>query len=305
MLGRSGPTPLKVERRFPLDLHKSALAIRQLYETAKVERWSPEKDIPWESFDAAAHEPAVLAAARRVWSRRAWIEYTGLAETPALVIRFCLERDREADPKYFLTVRNTEEAWHLECFHRYAEACGGYVERPSNPRWEPLFNRSLYRDALDAELGIDGYVFAHCAFVDGLECELTRAWRDNARSRWLAPSSIAVSSIANDMPSSAGSTRSVARAMLDDAQRAEVVSALVAHIENVEFAGYNCVGLATGIDAAADIADLAAVAQAGLGAISADAEVELFASYLAQSRARFADLGVMLPTLRHARLGQV
>jgi len=305
MLGRSGPTPLKVERRFPLDLHQSALAIRQLYETAKVERWSPEKDIPWEAFDAAAPEPGVREAARRVWSRRAWIEYTGLAETPALVIRFCLERDREADPKYFLTVRNTEEAWHLECFHRYAEACGGYVERPANPRWEPLFNRSLYRDALDAELGIDGYVFAHCAFVDGLEGELTRAWRDNAREP-VARAILDRCLVDRQRHAEFGWLYAQRRAaMLDDAQRAEVVSALVAHIENVEFAGYNCVGLATTIDAAAEIADLGTVANGGLGAISADAEVDVFARHLAQSRARFADLGVTLPTLRHARLGQV
>ncbi|MEP6941764.1 MAG: hypothetical protein ABI981_02445 [Betaproteobacteria bacterium] len=305
MLGRSGPTPIKVERRFPLDLHKSALAIRQLYETAKVERWSPEKDIQWESFDATAHEPGARAAARRVWSRRAWIEYTGLAETPALVIRFCLERDREADPKYFLTVRNTEEAWHLECFHRYAEACGGYIERPDNAQWEPLFNQSLYRDALDAELGIDGYVFTHCAFVDGLECELTRAWRDNARDP-VARAILDRCLVDRQRHAEFGWLYAQRRAaMLDDVQRAEVVSALVGHIEHVEFAGYSCVGLATVLDATAEIADLAVVAQAGLGGISADAEVELFADHLAESRVRLADLGVMLPLMHHARLGAV
>ena len=51
---------------------------------------------------------------------------------PALLIRFCLEPGREADPKYFLTVRNTEEAWHVESFHRVAELCGGYLDRPAN-----------------------------------------------------------------------------------------------------------------------------------------------------------------------------
>ena len=208
----------------------------------------------------------------------------GLAETPALVIRFCLERDREADPKYFLTVRNTEEAWHLECFHRYAEACGGYVERPANPRGKPLFNRSLYRDALDAELGIDGYVFAHCAFVDGLECELTRAWRDNARSRWPAPSWIAASSIANGTPSSAGSTRSVARrcSMMRNAPRSCRRSSRTSRPWSCRLQLRRA---RHRIDATAEIADLAAVAQAGLGAISAEQKWSC-SSATWQSRAR-------------------
>ncbi len=167
--------PIKVERRFPLDLRQSDTAIRQLYETSKQSRWDPGA-FPWKDFDPGKFDQRDLLAARRVWSRRAWVESGGLAETPALLIRFCLELDREADPKYFLSVRNTEEAWHLECFHRFAEACGGYLERPANPAWEPLFNRRLYRDALHADMSIDAYVITHCAFVDGLEYELTRAW---------------------------------------------------------------------------------------------------------------------------------
>jgi hypothetical protein len=170
------PTPIDVERRFPLDLRESDNAIRRLYETAKQARWQPDADVPWQQFDASKFDQRDLLAARRVWSRRAWIESGGLAETPALLIRFCLELDREADPKYFLSVRNTEEAWHLECFHRYAQACGGYLERPAQRAWEPLFNRRLYRDALHAGMPIDAYVITHCAFVDELEFELARAW---------------------------------------------------------------------------------------------------------------------------------
>ena len=166
-------TPLRRERRFPVDLDTADRDIRALYEDAKAARWIPEA-LPWSTFDASAYEVDALAAARRVWSRRAWIEYTGIAETPALLIRFCLELDREADPKFFLTVRNTEEAWHLECFHRLSEACGGYVDAPADAAWHAVFNRSLHRDALDAKRGLDAYVLTRCAFADGFECALTR-----------------------------------------------------------------------------------------------------------------------------------
>ena len=64
-----------------------------------------------------------------------WIEATGLTETPALLMRFCMEAGREIDPKFYLTVRNTEEAWHVECFDRVAEAFGGRMteRRPTVP----------------------------------------------------------------------------------------------------------------------------------------------------------------------------
>ena len=54
------------------------------------------------------------------------------------------------------------------------EVCGGYLDRPANPAWEAVFNQTLYRDALDADVPLDAYVAVHCAFVDGLELELAR-----------------------------------------------------------------------------------------------------------------------------------
>src|SRR6185312_13735605 len=176
--GFSGEIP--VERRFPLHLEPAIGSIRDLYDTAKQSRWDPERDIPWSGFDPSRYGPEVLAAARLSWSRKAWTEYGGLPETPALIIRFCLERERESDPKYFLTVRNTEEAWHLECCHRFAESCGGYIAEPANSRYRELFNQGLHREALDASRHLDAYVAAHIGIQDGLDLELTRLHRDNA-----------------------------------------------------------------------------------------------------------------------------
>jgi len=174
----SGEIP--VERRFPLHLEPSIGSIRELYDAAKQSRWDPERDIPWARFEPSRYSPEVLKAARLTWSRKAWTEYGGLPETPALIIRFCLERERESDPKYYLTVRNTEEAWHLDCCHRFAELCGGYIDEPASPAYRALFNQGLHREALDASRHLDAYVAAHIGIQDGLDLELTRLHRDNA-----------------------------------------------------------------------------------------------------------------------------
>lgn len=298
-------TSMKVERRFPLDLHKADNDIRGLYEAAKNARWNPDTDLPWEQSDLDGREAAVLEAARRVWSRRAWVEYTGMTETPALLIRFCLELNRESDPKYFLTVRNTEEAWHVEAYHRYAQACGGYVEAPADAAWEPVFNRTLYREALDAEVSIDAYVAAHCAFVDGLELELARAWHANA-SEPLARALLARCLADYERHAAFGWMYAQRRAASMDADlRTRVAAALKRHIVEVELAGYHCVALATRIDTTGEANDLDAVARAGLGAVPAEQEVAIFRDWLAASRERFAELGLDLPEIRHDRLGSL
>ena len=298
------PTTLQVERRFPLDLREADCSIRSLYEAAKAAHWNPETDLPWQHNEIAAATAAARSAARRVWSRRAWVEYNGMTATPALLIRFCLELNRESDPKYFLTVRNTEEAWHVESFHRYAEACGGYVDRPADPAWEPVFNQTLYRDALDADVSIDAYVAAHCAFVDGLEHALAAAWLANAKEP-LARAMLTRCLADYARHAAFGWLYAERRAAeMDAGLRERVVASLVRHVGEVEFAGYHCAALATTLDAAPEAHDLGLVAGAGLGAVSAQEEVVIFRAWLATSRERFAALGLHLPAIPHPRLGE-
>lgn len=299
------PTPLAVERRFPLDLRRSIVSIRELYETGKQQRWVPEKDIDWAQLAPTDWPAPVREAARRVWSRRAWIEYTGLAETPALLIRFCLELDRESDPKYFLTVRNTEEAWHVECFHRYAKAMGGYHARPDDPAWEPVLNRTLYRDALNAMRSLDAYVAVHCAVEDGLELALFRLYAGNAREP-VAARILQKALAAKERHASFGWLYLEERAArMDTALRQEVVAQVSAWLQGVAFAGYQVPSLATAIDASAQAADATLVAEAGLGAATPESEQQAFVDYLVNARARLAQLGLALPALRHPVLGSL
>jgi hypothetical protein len=285
----SGEIP--VEQRFPLHLEPSIRTIRQLYDRAKQSCWDPERDIPWDSFDRSRYSPQVLAAARLSWSRRAWTEYGGLAETPALIIRFCLEHERESDPKYFLTVRNTEEAWHLECCHRIAELCGGFIAEPRSPDYQALFNQGLHREALDAARHLDAYVAAHVGIQDGLDLELCRLHRDNASDP--VAREILEHLVDDKLRHVAFGwfyLESRAAGWADDDR--QIIAAEIEHVvRDIELAGFHCVWLAGA--AAADIAEAdRSTRDAGLGAATRDEEEPVLRRFLAEASAQFARLGV-------------
>jgi len=299
------PTPILVERRFPLDLAGSIASIRELYETGKQERWSPQAQIAWDAMAPAAIPQAAREAGRMVWSRRAWLEYTGLAETPALLIRFCLELGRESDPKYFLTVRNTEEAWHIECFHRYASALGGYLDRPADARWEPVINRTLYRSALDASVSLDAYVAVHCALEDGLELELAKLYQANAREPVAARILQHVVADKERHASFGWLYLEQRAARMDAQQKAQVQAAMQSWITHVAFSGYQIPSLSSTIADAPLLAAITLAAESGLGAATPAQEEATFAAYLGRARERLAQMGLALGPASHPRLGTV
>lgn len=299
----SVPTPILVERRFPLDLHRSIQSIRDLYETGKQQRWSPGKDIDWDSLDRSGYSSDVLDAARQVWSRRAWLEYTGIAETPALLIRFCLELDRESDPKYFLTVRNTEEAWHVECFHRFAKLLGGYLSRPENAAWETVINRTLYRDALNATQSLDAYVATQCAMEDGLELELYRLYSGNAREP-IAAQILGHVVAAKERHASFGWLYLEERAAHMDSDTKQMISRQIeAWIQDVAFSGYHIPSLSTTIDSGSDSRAATLAAEAGLGAATPESEQNAFKAYMQNAFNRLEQLGFSVRRPEHKLLG--
>jgi len=291
--GRDFSGNIPTERRFPLHLEPAIGTIRELYDAAKQARWDPERDIPWGEFAGSRYSRQTLAAAALSWSRRAWTEYGGLPETPALIIRFCLEHERESDPKYFLTVRNTEEAWHLECCYRFAELCGGFVAEPAGAAYRALFERGLHRQALDAACSLDAYVAAQIAIGDGIDLELSRLARDNAREP-------VARAILDRLV--ADKTRHAAFGWLylrqraaswGETERAAIAEDVADVVRNVELAGFRCVWLC---DGAADIAEADRTTRdAGLGATTRDEEEPALRRFLLGATAQFAELGVDLP----------
>lgn len=92
-------------------------------------------------------------------------------------MRFCLERQRESDPKYFLSLRGSEEAWHLDASHGFAERLGGFIAQPNDAQYAERFNQALHREVLDADFGLDAYLGSYVALREQLEAALLEAAR--------------------------------------------------------------------------------------------------------------------------------
>jgi hypothetical protein len=295
------PVSLLVERRFPLEMNVTLPEIRGLYDSGKAGRWNPERDIDWSGLAPEKYDEATRTAARRTWSRRIWIEATGLTETPALLMRFCMEAGREIDPKFYLTVRNTEEAWHVECFDRIAEAFGGRVTAPVDRAYESAFNRNLHRRVMNAEQNLDSYVTCFAAFEDGLELELCRTWREKTANSTVAEMLDRII-VDKERHAAFGWHYLTSRAPHWSAgERKLIGSELVEHVRETELKGYHCPWLApehAGAEAEAD----AITASAGLGAATRAAEEETLANYVANARAKLAELGIVLPMFESNRM---
>jgi hypothetical protein len=296
----SGEIP--TERRFPLHLEPSIDTIRALYDSAKQARWDPDRLVDWSSFDAGRYTPAQREAARLSWSRRAWTEYGGLPETPALIVRFCIEHQRESDPKYFLTVRNTEEAWHVDCCHRLAELLGGFVDAPRDLTYQALFNQGLHREALDIAMPLDAYVAAHAALQDGLDLELYRGYRDNARD---PIARTVLDRLVSDK------TRHAAFGWFyleqrapswDDAARTAIAAEVARVLSTVELQGFHCAWLAPNGAAAEIVAADLITRDAGLGATTEAEEAPVLHRFVTEAAGQFARLGVALTLPDHPAL---
>lgn len=295
------PLKLLTERRFPLVMNVTLPEIRELYDSGKAGRWNPLRDIDWNALKPDGYEEDVRQAARRTWSRRLWVEATGLTETPALLMRFCMETGREIDCKFYLTVRNTEEAWHVECFDRVAQAFGGRVAAPFDREYQSAFNRNLHRRVMNAEQNLDSYVASFCAFEDGLELELCRTWRANTQNAAIA--GVLDHVIADKERHAAfGWLYLTSRASTWSAkERALIADELATHVRETELKGYHCPWLAPEHAVAEAEAD-AITAEAGLGGATRAQEEETLATYVANARAKLAEFGVTLPLFESNRM---
>ena len=105
----------------------------ELWQRAKTLEWDPETGYPvGGAAPGALHREEQIMAARLHWSRRTWGEYGAISESPALLLRFCLE-NRLPDLRFFFTMRTQEEGRHAEASWLMAERLGGYFPQPQNP----------------------------------------------------------------------------------------------------------------------------------------------------------------------------
>ncbi len=287
-----------VERRFPLHLAPVMPTVRDLYDTAKAAHWDPERHIPWARFDAKRHSVEQRAAAALSWSRRAWTEYGGLPETPAILIRFCLDHGGESDPKMFLTVRGSEEAWHTECCWRFAEALGGYVDTPPDARYAQRFNQDVHREAFEPGLPVDAYMVVHAVLLDGIDLELHRGFLRHAEDP-------VAKAILRRMVQDKERHATFGWAYLQEHagrwsgdERAEIDAELALGLAGFVDSGAVCAWLAPDGAGDAIVAADRIAREAGLGAMTVDEERAVLALYLAECRVRLAGHGLRLPERR-------
>ncbi len=279
------------EYRFPLHLEPKVETIWEVYSRAKAERWDPSRSVAWDRLDAGALPAAAREGARLAWSHRAWLLFGRLSETPSLLVRFCLERQRESDPKYFLSLRGTDEAWHLDVCHRVAERCGGFVAQPGNADYAARFNQTLHREVLDAALGLDEYVGAYVALREHLEAALLAAARAATTEPVLAS---ALDLVLRDKLRHAQFGwlyLAERRAHLDAATRAAIARRAQDMLARFYGGGLMVPGFAP--DIAGDVAAAQkSAAAAGLGVASVAAQRQALRGALEDARARFAALGM-------------
>ena len=287
-----------VERRFPLHLQPHLKTIRELYHEAKSARWDPEKHIPWSKFDASAYTAEQRRAAALSWSRRAWTEYGGLPETPAILIRFCLEHGGESDPKMFLTVRGSEEAWHTECCWRFAALADRYSEQPANAEYARLFNQDFHREAFEPGISVDAYIAVHSAILDGLDLELTRGYLRHATDP-VAQAILKRLVKDKERHVAFGWVYLTERApRWSQAERAEIRAEVDQALEGLLLSGAICPWLAPNGIAADIVAADRVTRAAGLGAMSVEEERAVVVQFLGEAREHFERLGVSFADLR-------
>jgi hypothetical protein len=164
---------LPEEQRYPLDLTSRLADVRRLYEDAARDRWDPE-DVDLATVGAATPEAARRSGAL-VWSHRAWLEYRGIAESEAALVRLCIERDREVDAKYLLTARGAAKALAAEASWLVAEHLGGYVTGPGDSALAGLLRARVARRLLHADVDPDAFVVAHFVVAESIDLALWEA----------------------------------------------------------------------------------------------------------------------------------
>src|SRR3989449_9371512 len=120
------------EQRYPLSLSPAMPDVWALWQGPKTLEWDPQTDIPWDELHPERYSAEQLLAAQMYWSRRTWGEYGAISESPALLLRFCLER-RLADLQFFFTMRTMEEGRHAEASWLMAERLRRYFPQPQDP----------------------------------------------------------------------------------------------------------------------------------------------------------------------------
>ncbi len=286
-----------IEKRFPLSTQGHVPVLRDMWEKSKNMYWNPTKDIPYDKFDRAKYSTEQLDAARLCWSRRAWTEYTGIIESPAMLIRLCLDGQLPIHAKFCLAAKVMEEARHCEASFMLAETMGGYVVEP--PPGDAIMRMVIagFRDrlAFNSAVSPQAGIAAWHIISEGIALDIFAG-------RYKKTTEPVTREVIRLIMQDEVRHVEVGWAFMEDQlpklskDEVEMVRrVLVDIIENVEMKGFHSLCLLTDSETSLMRKAEAIAAEAGLGFCKAEDEHLVFVRSLQDIRKRFAKLGVRLP----------
>src|SRR2546427_1022987 len=241
------------------------------------------------------------------WSRRTWGEYGAISESPALLLRFCLER-RLPDVLFSFSMRTMEEGRHAQASWLMAERLGRYFPQPQTPPTAgAVGTHGVRRMAFDPETSLPG-IFASlvCAaeeiLIDVFKSTVHKATNQAVRRLMELILRDEVRHIAFGWQC----LDAWAPSFTPETVR-NIEVAVTTMIEQVEFRGYRNLWLAIegGSATPAEIEADRISCEAGLGGSTPEDEMAIFPEFLTQVRKRMTPYGVQLKLFDHPRLGKV
>src|SRR5438046_5540434 len=295
------------EQRYPLRLASEMPDVWALWQRAKTLEWDPQTDIPWEELHPERYSAEQRLAPQMYWRRRTWGDYGAISESPALLLRFCLER-RLPDLQFFFTMRTMEEGRHAEASWLMAERLGRYFPQPQNPPTVgAVGTHGVRRMAFDPETSLEG-IFASlvCAaeeiLIDVFKATVHKATNPAVRRLMELILRDEVRHIAFGWHC----LDAWAPSFTPETVR-NIEKAATAMIEYAELRAYRNPRPAIhgGSTTPAEIDADRISCEAGLGGNTPEDEMTVFPEFLKKIRRRMAPWGVSIPMFDHPRLGKV
>ncbi|HEY5341655.1 MAG TPA: ferritin-like domain-containing protein [Candidatus Aquilonibacter sp.] len=283
------------EQRFPLNLGERMPGVAQVWKLAKAAHWDPIKDIPWDDLDTSAYNSEQLYAARVFWSRRAWSEYTGLAESPTVLLRFAFEGDREPEIKFALASKLIDEARHVEASFLLAEKLGGYIDSPPEGSPKHRVVAGLRQRGMNPDYTPEAVLACWHCVSEFFAVDIFRARYEHTSNP--VAKIVLGKIIADEIRHITMGWEYLAYRLPKATQdvRDNVRVAMMDVIENVELGGFHSSSMLDGAEPDLFQKLDAIVADAGLGAAPAALEHSASAQSLATIRKKAAALGIELP----------
>lgn len=282
------------EQRFPLNLGEALPRVERIWTVAKGSNWDPVTDIPWSQLDLGKYTPEELYAARVFWSRRAWSEYTGLAESPTVLLRFAFEGGRPGMIKLALATKFMDEAKHIEASYLMAEKLGGYLPEPPEGAPRKRLVAGLRERGMNPDYTPEAVLACWHCVSEYFAVEIFRVRYHHTTD----PVARAVLGriLADEVRHIGMGWEYLAYRLpqVSDEVRENVRTAMIDVIQNIELGGFHS---SSNVNEEQDLfarLDLV-VAKAGLGAAPPEIEHEAFVSTLAEIRSKAAQLGIDLP----------